>query len=247
VHRRHAAGRGGQSPAEDRARSPARGAAKPRIRLALALCGVLAPFVFTVSWVVAGFLQAGYNARREDISALAAADAERAWVMIAGIIATGLLTAAFGVGIGVALGGRRLGPAFVIAAGLGIVALGVLRNDCSTSTETCAARIDAGDVSWQHTAHDAVSIPVLAAAVAAPLVLAWSFRADPRWLPLVPISLVTAPTLAALFALGGVEALPGWEGIVQRVAVSAALVWLGVAALHLLRLAEPGHGQEGAA
>jgi hypothetical protein len=42
--------------------------------------------------------------------------------------------------------------------------------------------------------------------------------------------------LAGLFALGGLEPAPSWNGLVQRVAVSAAFVWLEVVALHRLRL-----------
>jgi hypothetical protein len=207
----------------------------PAARL-LAACGALAPVVFTTAWVAAGFVQDGYSARREDISALAARTAEHPWLMMAGLCATGLLVAAFAFGLhrGVRRGSVT-GPALVLLCGLGIVALGLLRNDCSSLTEACEARVEAGEVSWQHTAHDVVSVPVLAAAVAAPLVLALRFRTDARWRALAPFSAAAAPVLGALFALAGIEAA-SWNGVLQRVAVSAVLLWLEVAALRLLRL-----------
>jgi hypothetical protein len=193
--------------------------------------------VFTAAWVVAEHVQGGYDARREDISALAARTAEHPWLMMAGFVTSGLLLSAFAFALhhGVSRG-SIVGPLLVILCGLGVVALGLLRNDCSSLTEECEARIAAGKVSWQHSAHDLLSGPVFAAAAAAPLVLALRFRADPRWRALAPFSAAAAPVLAVLFALGGIEAARSWNGVIQRVAVSAALLWLEVAALRLVRL-----------
>lgn len=203
---------------------------------ALALCGAVAPLVFTVAWVAAGSVQTGYSARREDISALAALDAEHPWIMIAGLAVSGALTTAFAVAVRFRVGGARIGPALVTLAGLGMVGLGVLRNDCSSVTEACEARVEAGAVSWHHTAHDVLSAPVFAAAVVAPLLLARRFRADVRLESLGAYSIATAAALAVLFVLGGLEAVPAWNGVIQRAAVSLAVLWMEVVALRLLRL-----------
>ncbi len=201
----------------------------------LAFCGLLAPIVLTASWIVAGLLQPTYSARREDLSALAARTADHAWVMIAGLVLTGLLTSAFALGLYRALAAVA-GPALVGLAGAAVVALGLLRNDCSTLTSACEARIDAGAVSWQHRAHDAISVPVFVLAAIAPLLLALRFRSAPGWGALAPWSAATAATLALLFAVGGFEAIPGWDGVVQRAGVTLAVCWLGAVAMRLLRL-----------
>jgi Protein of unknown function (DUF998) len=201
---------------------------------ALALCGLAAPVVFTAAWIAGTLAQDDYSARREDVSALAARTAEHPWIVIAGLVLTGVLTAAFAPALHFAVHGGRgsqVGPALVGLAGVGIVGLGVLRNDCSTLTSACEARVEAGDVSWQHLAHDALSIPVFAIAVIGPIVLARRFRADPQWASFVPWSLVTAAALALLFLLAGVEAIPDSRGLVQRVAVSLAFLWLAAAAV----------------
>jgi hypothetical membrane protein len=206
----------------------------PATLRALALCGLAAPVVFTVAWIAGTLAQDGYSARREDVSALAAQTADAAWIVITGLVLTGALTAAFAPALHVAVcGGRgaRIGPVLVALAGLGVMGLGLLRNDCSTLTSACKARVEAGDVSWQHLAHDAVSVPVFALAVIAPIVMARRFRADPQWASFAPWSLVTAAALALVFLLVGVEAIPGWDGILQRVAVSLAFLWLAVAAV----------------
>jgi Protein of unknown function (DUF998) len=201
---------------------------------ALALCGLLAPVVFTAAWVAGTLVQDGYSARREDVSALAALTADDAWIVITGLVVTGVLTAAFAPALHLAVGagrGSRLGPALVALGGIGVIGLGLLRNDCSSLTAACQARVDAGDVSWQHTAHDALSGPVFALAVVAPAVLTLRFRADPRWKRFAPWSLATSAALAPLFIVGGLEAVPGWDGFIQRVAVSLALIWLGATAV----------------
>jgi tRNA (cmo5U34)-methyltransferase len=157
--------------------------------------------------------------------------------MIVSLVSTGLLVAAFAFALdrGVRRGSVA-GPVLIALCGLGMVALGLLRNDCSSLTDACERRVEAGEVSWQHTAHDVVSVPVFAAAVAAPVLLALRFRADPGWRSLAPFSAGAAVVVAALFALGGLEPAASWNGVIQRVAVSAALVWLEVVALRLLRV-----------
>jgi hypothetical protein len=43
-----------------------------------------APLLFTLAWLIAWPVQDEYSPRREEISALAALDAEQAWIMILG-------------------------------------------------------------------------------------------------------------------------------------------------------------------
>jgi hypothetical protein len=207
----------------------------------LAVCGMLAPAVFTAAWLVAGFVQRGYDARREDISGLAALTAEHPWIMAAGLVIPGLLTVGFAAGLHRGVGGgkgSKLGPALVALAGGGLVAIGFLRNDCSSLTVECNAHIEAGNASWHHTAHDVLSLPVFAAAVLAPAAMAPRFAGDAKWRHLAPLSLTAAPVLAVLFVLGGIEVIPAWNGVLQRWAASTAFAWMEVAALQLLRLGQ---------
>jgi hypothetical protein len=198
------------------------------------LCGALAPVVFTTAWITGSLVQKGYSIRREDISALAALDAEYPWILILGFAVSGALTTAFAVGLRGRIPRSRLASALVALAGLGMIALGLLRNDCSTETEACKARVEAGAVSWHHQAHDVLSGPVFAAAVLAPLFLAPRCRRELGSKALAAYSIATAAALAALFALGGLDAVSGWDGAVQRLGVSLALLWMGVVALRLL-------------
>jgi len=204
------------------------------VRLLLVLSGAVAPLPLTAAWIAGGLLQEGYSPRREDVSALAAETAEHAWIVIAGLVLSGLLTAAFAARLW-QIGEARLCSALVGAVGVGMVGLGLLRNDCSSLTEECKARVEAGEVSWHHLAHEALSAPVITAAVLAPVALAWSLRRQPGRRGLCAYSLVTAACLALLFSLGGAEAIPGWEGALQRGGISLAFLWLEIVARRELR------------
>jgi hypothetical protein len=45
---------------------------------------VAGPIAFTIAWLIGGLVQDEYSFRQEDISALAALDAQHAWIMITG-------------------------------------------------------------------------------------------------------------------------------------------------------------------
>jgi hypothetical protein len=139
------------------------------VRGVLGSCAVAGPLVFTAAWLLAWPLQEQYSPRREDISALAALDAQHAWIMILGFLALGVGTTALGLGLMESLSGwsSRVGSAFVMVAGVGLVIAGLARNDCSSELPGCAAAVDAGDVSTHHGIHDLVSLLIFLALVVA--------------------------------------------------------------------------------
>ena len=105
-----------------------------RLRRVAGALAVAGPIVFSAAWIVAWAVQETYSPRREDISALAALDAQQPWSsaswrwLWAWSLGTGLLRAV--------AGGRvaRVGAVLVLIAGLGILVAGVARNDCSSSS-----------------------------------------------------------------------------------------------------------------
>ena len=74
--------------------------------MSLAVAG---PIVFTAAWFVAWAVQDQYSPRREDISALAALDAEQPWIMVVGFLALGLGIVALGLGLPSVLAGGLSG------------------------------------------------------------------------------------------------------------------------------------------
>ena len=203
-------------------------------------CAVAGPLVFSAAWLAAWTAQETYSPRREDISALAALDAQQPWIMISGSLALALGLTALGAGLlRTVAGGRaaRAGALLVVLAGLGILVAGIARNDCSSELEACKARIDGGAVSWHHDLHDAVSGLVFLTLVVAQLVLARAFRRDPYWRRLRAYSIFSGSLTLALLVLFIAGPIDGWNGLIQRVFLAVPLVWITVLGIRLRRLA----------
>jgi hypothetical membrane protein len=204
----------------------------------LGWCAVAGPVLFTAAWLLAGLVQNDYGPRREDISALAALDAQHAWIMIAGIVALGLSLVALGLGlVGAIEDGRSatVGVILLVLAGVMFVVAGIARDDCSSELQACKKRVNAGDVSWHHQVHDNVGIAVFLALVLAPLVLARAFRRDSRWRDLRRYSLVTGAVTFALLLVFGGDSFSGWNGLAERILVTIPLVWIAVLGTRLAR------------
>jgi hypothetical membrane protein len=207
-------------------------------RLVLSWLAVLAPIAFTIAWIVAEVLQDGYSPRRDYISELAALDARHAWIMITGFLLLGAGTVALGAGLAGALRGRpaRIGSILLALAGVGIIVAGLARNDCRSRLDACAARIDAGDVSWHSVTHDLVSLVVFLALIAAPLVFARALRGDESWRDLRAYSITTGVVGLGLLVLLFSGVTGSWTGVVQRVLVTVLLLWVAILGARLIRL-----------
>jgi hypothetical membrane protein len=180
---------------------------------------VVGPIFFTAAWFVAWAVQDEYSLRREDISALAALDAEQPWIMVVGFLALGLGIVVLGLALGNVLAGGlsgRVGALLVTVAGLGTLVAGLARNDCSSELAACKAR-GAGELSWHHHVHDLSSLVVFLALVAAQLVLGGAFGRDERWHDLRSYSITSGALTFALLVLYGSGAAGDWNGLVQRV------------------------------
>jgi hypothetical membrane protein len=206
-------------------------------RIVLGWLAVTGPLFFTITWIVAGILQDGYSLRQDFISELAALDARHPWIMIIGFLWLGAGTVALGIGLAGALEGRlaRIGSILVALAGVGIIVAGLARVDCRSRLAACAARIEAGDVSWHSEAHELVSLVVFLALVAAPLVLARAISGDALWRDLRAYSITTGVVgLVLLVLLSSVAG--SWSGLVQRVFLTVLLLWIAILGARLIRL-----------
>jgi len=91
----------------------------------LAVCGMLSPILYTMMWILGGFLRSDYSHIRDDISSLMAVGAPRRKVFTAFIIASSSLLFIFYIGLhwGINNGqGSIIGPLiFVISGFLGVL------------------------------------------------------------------------------------------------------------------------------
>ena len=207
-------------------------------RLMLGWLAVMGPIAFTIAWIVSEVLQDGYSPRQDYISELAALDARYTWIMITGFLLLGVGTVALGIGLAGAVEGglARIGSILVALAGVGIIVAGLARVDCRSRLDACAARIDAGDVSWHSATHELVSLVVFLALVAAPLVLARAFSGDEPWRALRAYSITTGVVGLVLLVLLFSGVAGNWSGVVQRVFVTVLLLWIAILGARLIRL-----------
>lgn len=91
----------------------------------LAICGMVSPILYTLMWILGGFLRSDYSHIRDDISSLIAVGAPRKRFFDAFIIASSVLLFVFYLGLhwGINNGqGSFIGPILFVASGF----LGVL-------------------------------------------------------------------------------------------------------------------------
>jgi len=195
----------------------------------LASCGIAGPALFTAAWVASSLLQTGHSAGSVQLSGLAAMDARDPEIMMAGFVGLGACSVAFGAALRRLPAAGLAGPWLVTLAGAATVAAGLFRRDHLLLTGPGFT----GE-SWHNQVHDVVSGIAYGAMIAAPLVLARNFRADPDWAglrrPLQVLALASAAALA-LFASGAVQP---WNAVVQRAAVTLPLAAEVLVAARLL-------------
>jgi hypothetical membrane protein len=199
---------------------------------------VAGPLLFTAAWLIAWPAQEEYSPRHEDVSALAAVDAQRSWIMVLGFLALGFGTVALALALLDAVrGGRsaRVGAALLALAGLGSVVAGLARNDCSSELAACRA-LPAGELSWHHHVHDLVSALSFVSLAVAQLMLARSFGGDDFWRDLRSYSVVSGLATLLLLILYGTRVFGDWEGLVQRIFLAVPFAWIVVVGVRVRRL-----------
>jgi len=153
-----------------RARSP-----RKTVLCLVAIGGQLA---FVAAWAIAGALEPGYSASEQTVSELAAGGAANPWILWLGLLALSLSD-----GSTAALLRERLGRPGTLAAALfalaaaGVLVVLALPLDCMVSGDAaCRARIDAGELSWQHRGHNVAAISVQLILISTPFAVAYALR-----------------------------------------------------------------------
>ena len=191
--------------------------------------GIAGPLLFTAAWAAGSLRQAGHPATAVQLSGLGAEDARDPQIMIAGFVVLGVCSIGFGAALRRAPGTGTAGPWLVMAGGVAAVAAGAFRRD-----RMLLSGPGFDGESWHNQVHDVVSGVAYAAMLAAPLVLAWRFRAEPRWAVIARPVQVLALASAAALAVFASDAVEPWDGTVQRTSVTLALAAEALIAARML-------------
>ncbi|MDV3220525.1 DUF998 domain-containing protein [Intrasporangium sp.] len=204
-----------------------------------ALCGLLAPFTFTVGWAVGGMAQPdAFSLLNDEVSDLGAVTADQSWIYNqVGANLTGLLVAALAFALWRA--GSFRPPSEVGMLALGIVGVGVfldgfLRLDCRAIDAGC----EAGGTSGLATAHQVESLITVTAMFVAIFALARAFTKSEHWqgrrLPTLVAGFATVAGMIGGTMLSGFEVEGG--GLAMRVGLTAWFAWVALVSYRLLHL-----------
>jgi hypothetical protein len=199
---------------------------------AAGVCGLLALVTVTVGWIGGALAQPdAYSSADDDLSDLGALTANKAWIYNQiGDNLTGILIILFGLGLWRALSPDvlgRIGAGAVMLTGLGVFLDGIFRLDCRGIDPVCT------NDSWHSSAHKMNNRFTVAATIAAPLILAFTFRRIPEWRGAWLPSLAAVP---AAIACGVLFSGLG-DGASVRATTLTWFAWLVFLAVRLMRTA----------
>src|SRR2546421_8830660 len=206
----------------------------PVVRL-LPRLAIAGQVIFIAAWIVAGALQSGYSHIHAGISVLGARDAAHPWIVNTGFVVLGLSILALAPCVLAVLPRRsatRFAAAMFVVAGLTIALVAAFPVDCDLGTGACKARFDAGLLSWRTDVHLWLVLVFDLAFLATPFALARALW--PR--PVAAASLASGLfrvglTLATIGATSGAGAP---DGLVQRIGLASAPIWVVIVAVGVL-------------
>ena len=192
-----------------------------------ALGGVIGPVVFISVVVLGGVLYEGYSHVGQKISELGGEGAEFAVVQNLNFILLGVSVIGFAWALARVIGPPVWGPLSIGVFGLSS-AIGSALLPCDV---TCQGATTVGLL------HNVSGLVGFVAAVVGMLVLARRWRADPSWSSHARFTkgmAIIAVVGLVGFVITEATATAGIAGIVQRVFVSALLLWVTVTAIRMI-------------
>jgi len=216
--------------------------ANDRRLVRLSDAAILGQVIFTLGWLITGFLEPdGYSSVLHDSSDLASMTAHHAPLLLGAQAIGGALTIAFALGAlrpAMAVPGRRsIGPWLIAGSLIGseLVTELVFRLDCRAADLGCTPAV--ATASWHGKMHLIAGFPALFLTLAAPLVLARRMRVLEAWRDLARPTMVFGIAQFILPICYGVFYGSPVTGLLNRAPLFLASAGLVVLALRVRRLA----------
>jgi len=195
----------------------------------LAVCGIIAPVLFTGLVVIVSYLRPGYNHMSQAISELGEVGAPNAIVQDVNFVLVGLLIIAFSFGLHRGIGegrGSKVGPALIIIFGaVASVGGGLFRCDPGCVFE-----------SFVGVMHNLLGLTGFVAMILGTIIISRRLKKDSLWQSYSSYSIITG-ILAIIFLILFIMAsnvFPEWRGLFQRLFVGVIFLWIEIMAIRLL-------------
>lgn len=195
-----------------------------------AVCGIIGPVSFAFVTAILGLLWHKYNPISTGMSELGAVGAPHAFFMnVFGFQLLGVLMVVFGFGLIRYLRDgcvSKIGVALIVIGGIDMIAVGFFPMD--------PAGIPS---SLTNIGHDISATIASNAVTIGMIILSSSFRKHSQWRRYWRFTLVSAFTSIALSPFPMIPIYNPYAGLIQRMAMGFALLWIEVISIRLLGLA----------
>jgi hypothetical protein len=190
----------------------------------LAICGMLSPIIYTVTWILGGILQPGYNHIRDDISSLFAVGAPNKQVMQSLMITSSVLLFAFYLGLHEGIndgGGSIVGSILFLTSSF----LGML--------VTLFFPLDAGGeiITFRGKMHLILVIGSGLLTIAGMVALWFRLQSIALWSAFATYSLISAIASFILVVISGIFIKSKYRGLLERLGVTPYQVYYFVLSL----------------
>lgn len=206
---------------------------EPYLRRVLLVSGIAASLVYVAATIVAALVYDGYSTVNQAVSELSAIDAPSRPLMVTFLLAFGVLSLAFSVGVVWSAGRNR--PLRV--TGWALVVVGVVNTLAPLFPMHTREVLAAGGDTLTDTMHQIVTAANVIPFLVAMGVGAWAFGKGFRVYSLATLVLVIGFGILAASVAGGIgtnEPTP-WHGVYERINIGGYLLWMAVLAVILLR------------
>ena len=194
----------------------------------LAICGIIAPIIFIIIYIIASLLRPDYSHLTNFVSELGAVGAPYAIIQRINFVLTGVMIVAFTFGLHRGIGdgkGSIIGPLLVAIFGLSAVVSGIF------STDT----IQPG--SFSDIMHSMSSAIGSVAAIIAFFIISERLEKDILWKPYRSFSTVMAIVAIIVTVVGvGILGAVGTPGLGQRLFLAVLFLWIEVMAIRLFQI-----------
>lgn len=191
----------------------------------MAICGMLSPIIYTITWIIGGFIRTDYSHIRDDVSSLFAVGAPKRWLFNSLFISGSALLFIFSFGLlwGIEGNGSIVGPIlFLISTFIGLLVTFFFPLDEGGELVTLRGKLHL------------ILIVISGIFVLVSMVFLWlQTRVLAGWIGFAWFSLVSVPVMLILMALSGIFGGGPYMGLVERFMVSYFQVYYFVIALML--------------
>ena len=191
----------------------------------LAICGMLSPIIYTITWIIGGFIVPGYSHIRDDVSTLFAVEAHKRWLFSSLFITCSALMFIFSFGLlwGLEGDGSNVGPIlFLISTFIGLLVVIFFPLDKGGELETLRGKMHL------------ILIVISGIFVLVSMIFLWlRTKTVVGWIGFAWFSLISVPVLIILMILAGIFGGGQYMGLVERIMVSYYQIYYFVISLML--------------